>query len=182
MGGIRNLIMAISEKSKSIIHIYKYDSYSIVKYYRKCGAHIGENCRIDIRSEWYEAPLITIGNHVFIAQGVLLHTHDGGAWILRDEISNIRITGPIVIEDNCMIGANSHLLPNVRIGKNSIVGAGSVVISDVPPNSIVMGVPARVIGSVLKYRDKHVSIWNEEIKLGKQKPPDPKLDQRDYPL
>jgi len=64
------------------------------------------------------------------------------------------------------IGRNVDLLPNIRIGRNSIVGAGSVVISDVPPDSIVMGVPARVIGSVPKYEEKCVTAWKE------QKPPD----------
>jgi acetyltransferase-like isoleucine patch superfamily enzyme len=138
------------------------DSRTIVAYYRKQGAHIGENCMIEVYQTWPEAYLITIGNHVHISVNVLLHTHDGGAWILRDTIPNIQIFGTIVIEDNCLIGANAQILPNVRIGSNSIVGAGSVVIADVPPNSIVMGVPARVIGSTLKYKAKCLALWDQQ--------------------
>ncbi|HEX76601.1 MAG TPA: hypothetical protein G4O12_08515 [Dehalococcoidia bacterium] len=55
-----------------------------------------------------------------------------GVWIFKEEIPDIEGSGNIVIEDNCLIGANSHLLPNIRIGKNSIVGAG-----DLPPKEIV---------------------------------------------
>ena len=115
--------------------------------------------RLLTRTEPY---LVSIGNNVFITTGVIFHTHDGGAWVFKEEINDIDILGNIIIEDNCVIGRNSQLLPNIRIGKNSIVGAGSVVISDVPPNSIVMGVPARVFGSTLKYKEKCIARWKEQ--------------------
>lgn len=53
-----------------------------------------------------------------------------------------------VIEDNVDIGANSVVIGNITIGANSVIGAGSVVIADVPPNSIVAGNPARVIRAI----------------------------------
>ena len=49
------------------------------------------------------------------------------------------------IEDNVRIFVNSVILPGIKIGKNSIVSAGAVVMKDVPPNVVVMGNPARVI-------------------------------------
>jgi acetyltransferase-like isoleucine patch superfamily enzyme len=153
-----------------------YDDWTVCKLYRKQGAKIGHNCRIDVRTPWLDAQLVTLGNHVFIAQGVVLHTHDGAAWVLRDEIPNIRITGEIVIGDNCIIGAYSHVFCNVHIGKNSIIGTGSVVISDIPPDSIAMGIPARVVGSTTKYKEKHIKIWKEQ-----NHPPADK-DQRYYRL
>jgi acetyltransferase-like isoleucine patch superfamily enzyme len=52
--------------------------------------------------------------------------------------------GPVV-EDYARIGANCTILPGVRIGRNSLVGAGSVVTKDVPENSVVAGCPARII-------------------------------------
>ena len=111
-----------------------------------------------------------IGNHVAVAQGVIFGTHDGAAWIFRDQVPDTQVFGPIIIEDNCIIGNNVILLPNIRIGRNSIVGAGSVVISDVSPNSVVVGVPARPFGSVDKYREKCLERWKA------QRPPDAVLE------
>ena len=144
----------------------KYNKWNIAEYLRKQGAQIGDNCYIQVRSLGDEPYLVKIGNHVFISAGVIFLTHDAGAWIFNEEIPDISAFGNIIIEDNCFIGAKSVLLPNIRIGKNSIVGAGSVVISDIPPNSIVMGVPARIFSSNLKYKEKCLTRWKE------QKPPD----------
>jgi acetyltransferase-like isoleucine patch superfamily enzyme len=140
----------------------KYDRWTIAEYFRKLGAQVGEGCSIIPRSLGTEPYLVKIGNRVTIAGDVLFVTHDGGAWVLRDEIPDIQVFGPIIIEDNCVIGHASILCPNIRIGKNSIVGAGSVVISDVPENTIVMGVPARPIGSVEKYKEKCMVRWQEQ--------------------
>ena len=58
-------------------------------------------------------------------------------------------TSPIIIEDDVWIGANSTILPGVKIGKGSIVAAGSVVTTDVPENNLYGGVPAKF----LKHRE-----------------------------
>jgi len=78
----------------------------------------------------------------------------------------MQVFGPIVIEDNCVIGENAILFGNIRIGRNSIVGAGSVVITDIPPNTIAIGIPARPFGSIDKYKEKAVERWLV------QRPPD----------
>ena len=49
--------------------------------------------------------------------------------------------------DNVFIGCNTTILPNVKIGPNVIIGAGSVIVNDVAPNTVVAGNPARVIGT-----------------------------------
>jgi acetyltransferase-like isoleucine patch superfamily enzyme len=54
----------------------------------------------------------------------------------------------IVLKRNCWIGANSVILPGVTVGENSVVAAGSVVTKDVPADTVVAGVPARVIKKV----------------------------------
>ena len=64
--------------------------------------------------------------------------------------------GTIEIFDHVMIGAGSKILPNVKIGPNVIVPAGSIVTRDVPPNSVVAGVPAKVIGSFDDFAKKRI--------------------------
>lgn len=81
-----------------------------------------------------------VGANVTFAGGVTLAAR------YYDEVEGTEQAFP-VIEDNAMIGAHSVLVGGVRIGRNSVVGANSVVISDVPPNTVVLGVPARKVGT-----------------------------------
>lgn len=159
---IKELIIRV----KRSYELRKYSPYTIAEYFRKQGAQIGEGCFIVPTVLGTEPYLVKIGNHVAIAQGVKFETHDGGIWLFRNEVPDIQVFGPIIIEDNCVIGQNAVLFPNIRIGRNSIVGASSVVISDVPSDTIVMGVPARPFGSVVKYKEKHLQTWQA------QRPPD----------
>jgi serine O-acetyltransferase len=81
---------------------------------------------------------LTVGNNVTFAGGVT------AAARYYDD------TGPqefATICDGAIIGAHAVLVGNVRIGENAVVGANSVVLSDVPDNAVVMGVPARRIGT-----------------------------------
>jgi len=144
----------------------KYNPYTIAEYFRKRGAQIGEGCFIVPTELGTEPYLVKIGNHVAIAAGVSINAHDGAVWVFREQVPDLQVFGPIVIEDNCIIGLRAIISPNVRIGRNSVVAAGSVVINDVPPNSVVMGVPARPFGSLEKYREKCLQRWAE------QNPPD----------
>lgn len=159
---IIRLVVEIVKRILTAIELRKYDNFTIAEYFRKQGAQIGEDCFIVPRQLGTEPYLVKIGNHVLISVNVSFHTHDGGTWIFRKEIPDLKVFGPIVIEDNCLIGDNVNLLPNITIGKNSIVGAGSTVITDVPKNSIVMGVPARKIGSTEKYKQKCIDRWKEQ--------------------
>jgi acetyltransferase-like isoleucine patch superfamily enzyme len=162
---ITRLVVELIKRVQYSLELRKYNSFTIAEYFRKQGAQIGEGCSIIPTSLGTEPYLVKIGNHVTIANRVVFITHDGGAWIARQEDPDVQVFGPIVIEDNCVIGQNAILFPNIRIGKNSIVGAGSVVISDVPENTIAIGVPARPFGSVEKYKLKCIERWKV------QKPP-----------
>jgi acetyltransferase-like isoleucine patch superfamily enzyme len=159
---MRMFFMIIKKKYGEIKKAYqlnKYDRFTIAEYFRKKGAQVGEGCSIIPTTLGVEPYLVKIGNHVTIAAGVRFITHDGGAWIFRDEIPDLQVLGPIIIEDNCVVGEDAILMPNIRIGPNSIVGAGSVVINTIPPNSIAVGVPARVIGSIDRYKEKCIERW-----------------------
>ena len=60
----------------------------------------------------------------------------------------VNILGRVDVSSYTHIGANATILPDIKIGKNSIIGAGSVVTKDVPDNVVVLGVPAKIIKSL----------------------------------
>ena len=70
--------------------------------------------------------------------------HIGAGAVLAGVIEPASAT-PVVVEDNVLIGANAVILEGVRVGENAVVAAGAVVVSDVPKNAVVAGMPARVI-------------------------------------
>jgi acetyltransferase-like isoleucine patch superfamily enzyme len=150
---------------KAKYEVRKYSNFTIAEYFRKQGAQVGEDCHIGIRSLASEPYLIKIGNHVGIAKGTTLITHTSG-WNFRDKHPDLHIFGKIEIQDNTYIGANVTVLPNVTIGKNCLVSAGAVVTKDMPNNSIIGGVPAKVIGRMEDFYPKILNIWE------KQKPND----------
>ncbi|MHA1268007.1 MAG: DapH/DapD/GlmU-related protein [Candidatus Helarchaeota archaeon] len=91
---------------------------------------------------------VTIGNNTLIGPGVIILTVDHKLTVENSEEpcwSRGRIIKPVKIENNVFIGAGSIILPGVTIGDWSVVGAGSVVTSDVPEMSIVAGNPAKLI-------------------------------------
>jgi len=161
-----NVCKAFVSRIRYALEMRKYNSFTIAEYLRRQGSQVGDGCSIHITRLGAEPYLVKIGNHVAIAQGVRFITHDGGVWIFRNEVPDMQVFGPIVIEDNCIIGENALLFGNIRIGRNSIIGAGSVVITDIPPNTIAIGIPARPFGSVDKYKEKAIERWRV------QRPPD----------
>jgi acetyltransferase-like isoleucine patch superfamily enzyme len=138
--------------------IYKGD---LVHYLRHLGVRVGENCAFhNLPDDFGSEPwLIEIGDLVTITAGVKLITHDAASRLFRKTLPGSspygNRFGRIHILDNCFIGSNSIILPDVEIGPNSIVGAGSVVVKDVSPNSVVTGVPARKICSLDEYIEKY---------------------------
>ena len=115
--------------------------------------HVGENCAFFIKDFGTEPYLIKIHNNVEIASGVKLITHDDSVSMVKNiENKNTFIdsVGSIEIFDNCFIGAESIIMPNTKIGPNSIVAAGSVVTKKVREGEIVGGVPAKKIDKTTK--------------------------------
>ena len=108
---------------------------------------IGDHTRIGMH-ETIIGP-VTIGNYCGFGQGTiitaLIHTINDTNQRIFDQDFSVK---PIIIEDDVMIGANASIMPGVRIGTHSIVAAGAVVTKDVPPHSLVAGVPAKVIKQI----------------------------------
>lgn len=127
--------------------------------YRKYGVKIGQGCSIAYNVEFGSEPyLISIGNDVRITAGVEFVTHDGGMWVVRNMYPGYKsmdLIRPIRIGNNVHIGTNATIMPGVSIGNNCIIACGAVVTKDVPDNTIVGGIPARVIETVSEYVEKN---------------------------
>lgn len=89
-------------------------------------------------------PYSKIGNCVLLNHGSKIF-HDVIIGDFCEIMPGATILGGAQIGNSCRIGSNSTILPKVKIGDNAIIGAGAVVIKDVPSNSTVVGVPAKII-------------------------------------
>ena len=108
---------------------------------------IGDHTRIGLHNTIIGP--VTIGSHVNLAQGITItalnhNFEDSEKRIDEQGVS----TSTVIIEDDIWIGANAVVLPGVTIGHHSVVAAGAVVTKDVPPHSLVAGVPAKVIKQI----------------------------------
>lgn len=95
----------------------------------------------------YQTPQVFIGDRVTIAQRVTLVT-SSGAPLSKAYGAFGSDVGPIVIEDDAWVGAGAIILPNITIGRAAVVGGGAVVTKDVPPCTVVVGVPARPLRQI----------------------------------
>jgi acetyltransferase-like isoleucine patch superfamily enzyme len=86
--------------------------------------------------------MITIEDGAVITAGATLLEHDNSYYYTRG--GEVKF-GPVVIKKKAFIGINAVILPNVTIGERTIVGANSVALKDVPSDTVVGGVPARVL-------------------------------------
>ena len=108
---------------------------------------IGDHTRIGLHNTIIGP--VKIGNHVNLAQGItvtaLNHNFDDTEKRIDEQGVS---TKPVTIEDDVWVGANAVILPGVTIGNHCVVAAGAVVTKDVPPHSLVAGVPAKVIKQI----------------------------------
>lgn len=122
---------------------------------------MGDSCMVMFRKIPLHPHLISVGNNVWIASNVLLITHDVAHRMLNNRQKDAEfeeLLGCIEIGDNVFIGSNTTVLPDVRIGSNTVVAAGSVVSRDLPGNGVYAGVPARYICSLEEFIKKRRSL------------------------
>jgi len=113
-------------------------------------AFIGKNCKIQSHSFICEG--VTIEDDVFVGHGVMFindryprSTSESGGLQTEADWEVI----PTVIKKGASIGSNATILCGITVGANSIIGAGSVVIKDVPANTVVAGNPAKVLRKIV---------------------------------
>lgn len=110
------------------------------------GVSIGDDSKIQNGVNVYSG--VTIGSGVFVGPSVTftndLHPRATGDWEITETI----------VEDGASIGANATIVCGVRLGAGCMVGAGTVVVRDVPDGVLVVGNPARVVGPVSDHRER----------------------------
>lgn len=109
-----------------------------------CRLIIGSNCYINRNYYFDTNGLILLGNNVCVGHGVTFITTNHEIGTLPRRAGKLKVL-PVIIEDSVWIGANVTLLPGVTVRRGAVVAAGAVVTKDVPANSLVAGVPAKVI-------------------------------------
>jgi len=116
---------------------------------------IGSGVTILFRFQCNAAESVMIGDNVLIASNVLItdsdHIVEPGIPVTRNPSF---VTRPVVVEQDCWIGQNVVIVKGVRVGHHSVIGANSVVTRDIPPYSVAVGNPARVVKEI--HRGPHI--------------------------
>lgn len=117
------------------------------------GVHVGEKAHIS-RYVYIDdrcPHLVKIGRGVAVCAGVIILAHQRdlsgyrkGGWAMKNPF----VEKPVTIEDGAHIGMGAIILPGVTIGKGAVIGAGAVVSKDVPPYTVAVGIPAKVIKEI----------------------------------
>ena len=118
---------------------------------------IGDGTRIQWFCHISAVRHVEIGRKVLIALGVLITDGRHAYMKIQQTIMDqpFAAGGPVIIGDGCHLGERCCILPGVRVGVHSVVGAHAVVTHDVPPYSVVVGAPARVI----KRLNQQTGLW-----------------------
>lgn len=129
----------------------------------------GDNFYMNFDCTILDVAAVRIGNNVMFGSRVTLATpmHP----LLADErmskeypdgFHDLEYAKPITIEDDVWVCSNVTIIGGVTIGKGSVIGAGAVVTKSVPENSLVMGVPAKVVRKITE--EDRLNIWDKYIK------------------
>lgn len=187
---MKNYLISIIRKAHGLW--VKRSSESYVNYLRKCGISIDRDTTIfEPRNTLIDVSrpeLLSIGKHVFIHGGMTILTHDWASWIFVEKDGAFYPShAKVNIGDNVWFGRDVTICKGVTIGNNCIIGIGSLVTHSIPDNSIAVGVPAKVIGSITDYEDRREKEYVDEaieyaiaiIKAGRE----PKIQDfyDDYP-
>ena len=119
----------------------------ILVVHRLRGVKIGRDCYIDPNAllETAYPENITIGNDVRVTARAVIMTHIKAPHYLRETGIMPLVLKPVVLEDHSFIGVNCVIMPGVTVGMASVVASGAVVMTNVPPFTMVAGNPAKVV-------------------------------------
>ena len=142
-----NLLITIIRKS--VHQLGNLLRWGQVILLRAAGVKVGSNCMISFRAKIdIRRGKIIIGNNCTITYGCVIISHDRSAMHINPADDGY---GEVIIGNNVYIGVNSVILRNVKIGDNSVIGAGSVVNVDIPPNVVAVGNPVKVVKTLNRF-------------------------------
>jgi len=126
--------------------------YSSIQAHKGCKVEIGKNCSL--------------------SHFIMIYTYNALADQDFSRNNKKKVVGDVIIKDHCWIGAKTFIRENVIIGENSVIGAGSVVVKSIPPHSIAVGVPAKVVkfksyltkNEVLRLAEKYKNVLSDKLK------------------
>lgn len=147
---------------------FKYFMKYSVWYYKKIGINLSDKVTYispDVYFDSADYSMITINSGATVSREVMFLTHDYSVHIAMVNVGwkaseghTAHIIKPIVIGENSFIGARVSLLPGTEIGKNCVIGAGSVVKGLIEDNCIVIGNPARIIGNTQEWAEEKMKL------------------------
>lgn len=143
MGIFRRILRSVGLSNSTPLDRRKATEQQVDRL-RAAGMRIGDNVGlVNMTLDTLYPFVIEIGSNCLLTHATVL-AHDASPVVFGPTTR----VGRVRILDNVFIGAGAIVLPSVTIGPRAIVGAGAVVTKDVPPNAIVAGNPARVVGTV----------------------------------
>lgn len=128
--------------------------FGSIRYARRIGVHVGEECRLYSTNFGSEPFLVKIGNRVTVTSGVKFLTHDGSVGLFFDHGKRYQRYAPVTIGNDVFIGVNSLIMPGVTIGNRVVIGAGSIVTKNIPDNSVFAGNPSQFLCTFDEYEAK----------------------------
>ncbi len=161
----------IKDYVKRIVYGERVSSERYLEYLRKVGVKVGDNIKIidpiNFGIDLTRPFLIKLGNDITFSDHVTILTHDYSWSVIANKYPGeiYPSLGPVSIGNNVFVGSHATILQNVKIGNNVVIGFGSVVTKDIPDNSVVAGVPAKIIATIDDLRDKLVNKHQENLSL-----------------
>lgn len=131
----------------------------------------GNECEIAPNVSFGSEPyLIKMGNNVKVTFRCQFITHDGGLYVLRNNgrAPKSYKYSKINIGNNVFMGREAIIMPGVNVGNNCVIGARALVTKDVPDNSVVAGIPAKVICTVDDYYNKNKEFFVDTSNMNKK--------------
>jgi acetyltransferase-like isoleucine patch superfamily enzyme len=147
---ISSIIKGIWIRFLTIIIPFTFPSQVTTFLHRLRGVKVGKGSKIarSVQIDDSNPNLVEIGNFVWVTSGVIIlcHQRDLKFYQIGKPVMDCPlITAKVTINDGAHIGIGAIIMPGVTIGEGAVIGAGSLVTKDIPPNTIAVGIPAKVI-------------------------------------